>query len=564
MGRDGGSGRSLLACSREFGFNRSAAERLGRMINWFRFGRAQTAIYALAVFALIALIAWRVESLASERSRLIEEARHQATTVALGTANYVDRTIDVAELTSDDVRYFIESRGGPAAISHSDLQRYLAAKVRETAMRDFLMVVDAAGNPVAISESPRVPKVNLSDRQWFKAVAGGRSDYVGQAIVSRLGRNIIYTYTKRLTNDRGRMTGAVDVAIQAPSVKNPRQRLPEQPQAQVWTAGGRLIVASFMSFDSHGNPIAQKPPFVRPPKSGAGFLKSKDADLIIAYHRTSDRTLISTVTLKRSEILAPWWLRVRDSAILLFFVALGLGGLVWFANKLLARDARVRKELEHTASALSVAVAQRDTLLKEIHHRVKNNLQVTSSLMEMQAHQFDDEAVRSAFRRTQQRLYAIGMVHDVLYGEQGVSIIDMHEYLTRLCRETARANGSDERNIKMLLDISPISLPAEQATSLGLCVSEVLVNAFRHAFPVEGGGEISLGLRETDGRIELVIRDNGSGLNPSEGVRSLGMRLIRAFATQLGGEFGFESAGGTTFRLAFNRTPIGLRDAMAQ
>jgi two-component sensor histidine kinase len=86
---------------------------------------------------------------------------------------------------------------------------------------------------------------------------------------------------------------------------------------------------------------------------------------------------------------------------------------------------------------------------------------------------------------------------------------------------------------------------------LGLCVSEVLVNAFKHAFPEGGGGEISVLLAEADGRVELAIHDNGFGIGPPEVGRSLGMRLIRAFATQLGGEFAFENEGGTTFRLTF-------------
>jgi two-component sensor histidine kinase len=323
---------------------------------------------------------------------------------------------------------------------------------------------------------------------------------------------------------------------------------------QVWTPDGRLIIANFMAFDAQGNATPQHAPFAHAPPSGAGLLKSANRDLLVAYQRTSDRALVATVSVDKSELLAPWRKRVWMSIVLLTIAALTLGGLVLFANTLLARDARARHELERTASALSSAVGQRDTLLKEIHHRVKNNLQVTSSLIEMQAGQFEDEAVRTAFRRTQQRLYAIGMVHDVLYGEQGVSIIDMQEYLMRLCREIARANGTSERKIGMVLDVAPISLPAEQATSLGLCVSEVLVNAFRHAFPPEGGGEISITLHEHAAHIELSIQDNGSGFGPPEGGRSLGMRLIRAFASQLGGEFTFEAGKGTTFCLTFAKS----------
>ncbi len=522
------------------------------MIGWLRFGRAQTAIYALAAFALIALIAWRAESLSVERNRILRGAESQALTMAFGTESYIDRTIDVAVLLADDMHNHINRLGGLERIPRSDLQQFMADKVRQTVLHDYLLVVDRAGHPIVLSERASPPRIDLSDREWFKAVVQrGLDSYIGPAIFSRLGRRVIYTYSTRLDGDNGKPAGAVDVAIRASSVKPPGLRLPGDPQAQVWTGDGRLIVASFMTFDARGNATAQRPFFAKPPSAGSGFLKSGDPDLIVAYQRASDRSLIVTVAIRRSEILAGWRARVRDSIAILALAALILGGLVWSAISLLARDARRRVELEETADALSLAVAQRDTLLKEIHHRVKNNLQVTSSLIDMQARQFEDEAVRTAFKRTQQRLYAIGMVHDVLYGEQGVSIVDMRDYLTRLCNEIARANGTRERKITMTLDISPISLVAEQATSLGLCVSEVLVNAFKHAFPATGGGEISLRLTEAAGRVELAIHDNGSGFGPPEEGRSLGMRLIRAFASQLGGAIAFESGGGTTFRLNF-------------
>ncbi|MGA9796775.1 MAG: histidine kinase dimerization/phosphoacceptor domain -containing protein [Rhizomicrobium sp.] len=524
-------------------------------MNWFRFGRAQTAIYALATFALVATAAWRAESLYGERGRLIKISRLQAATLALGTATYVDRTIDVAELLSDDVRQHIAQRGGLRSITLPDLRSYIAGKVNETTMRDYLTIVDNSGNPLVLSDRVTPPNINLSDRDWFKAIQRGAENYIGPAVVSRLGRNIVYTYTKKLDPIGGEPDGVVDVAIRSQAVKKPSDRLTGEPQTQVWTTDGRMILASFMTFDPHGNAALPRAPFAKAPAQGAGFLKSPGGDLIVAYQRTGG--LIATVTFSRREILAPWQRRVWLSVALLILLTAITALLVWFAASLVARDVKARGEMEKSAGALAMAVAQRDTLLKEIHHRVKNNLQVTSSLIDMQARQFEDEAVRVAFKRMQQRLHAIGMVHDVLYGEQGVSIIDMRDYLTRLCQEVARANGTSERKIDMALDIAPIVLAAEQATSLGLCASEVLVNAFKHAFPETGGGEIAVRLYEIAGQVELIIHDNGFGIAPPEGGKSLGMRLIRAFASQLGGSFAFESEGGTTFRLNFTRARAG-------
>ena len=517
------------------------------MFKEFRFGRAQAAVYALAAFALIALVAWRAESLYAERTRLIRGAQTEAATMALGTAGYVDRTIDVAELLSDSVRKHVARHGGLAGDPPGELRSFIAELAGETTMRDYLMVVDNTGHPVVLSERVPPPGITFADRNWFGAIQKGAAAYIGPAVVSRLGRSIIYTYSKKL--DGG---GIVDVSIQSATVKPPEERLPGQALAQVWTADRRMIVANFMAFDARGNARLQQAPFTAPPVHGSGFLKSPNRDLIVAYQRATDRALIATVTISRSEILAPWWRRFWLSVELFGGLSVIIAGLVWLISAMLARDALRRRELERSAAALAQAVAQRDTLLKEIHHRVKNNLQVTSSLIDMQARQFGDEAVRAAFKGTQQRLYAIGMVHDVLYGEQGVSIIDMREYLTRLCQEIARANGTRERKIEMTLDIADTMLPAEQATSLGLCASEVLVNVFKHAFPAGGGGTILVRLTQmTSGRMELLIHDNGLGMAPTEGGKSLGMRLIRAFAAQLGGAFTFQHGDGTTFRLEF-------------
>ncbi|HEX3675344.1 MAG TPA: hypothetical protein VHU87_13815, partial [Rhizomicrobium sp.] len=142
------------------------------MIDWLRFSRAQTAIYVLAAFALIALAAWRAESLAAERDRIVKTAELQAATMALGTASYVDRTIDVAELLSDDVRKHIARLGGLSRISPDDLHAFIADKVGETTMHDYLTVVDMSGRPVVLSDRAAAPNVHLNDRGWFKALQG--------------------------------------------------------------------------------------------------------------------------------------------------------------------------------------------------------------------------------------------------------------------------------------------------------------------------------------------------------------------------------------------------------
>jgi two-component sensor histidine kinase len=521
----------------------------------FSLKRTRNAIYVLAFFAGFALAAWRAHALYMDRSRIVDEARTAAATRAQNSVNYVERTMDVAELMAESVQGYIARAGGLAAIDPQDLQRFIAATAHGTAMPDYLMVVDVTGHPVVISERSSTPPISFADRGWFKAHLAGAETYAGEAVKSRLGRKVVYTYSKRLTGQDGTFQGAVDVAIQAPLVANPSLRPLGTPIVHLWTPDGRLVVSNYMAFDAHGNPLPQAAPFRIVPAASAGYLETANKDLIVVYRKATGRPLIATVTLKRSEILIPWDRDTEFSAALFVIVLLAGGLLARFATDLADADARARKRLEETADALGAAVAQRDLLLKEIHHRVKNNLQLTSSLIQMQARQFENASVRDAFSRTQQRVFAIGMVHDVLYNDDANSSVDVRGYLERLAAQISRADEADKRGIKTKLDITPIDLVPEQATPLGLIASEVLDNAYKHAFPEEGGGTVVLTVKEDNGEVELTIADNGTGYSPAaEGEKSLGSRLVHTLTLQLHGTAGYTREDGTIFRLRFRKT----------
>ncbi|HEY5238290.1 MAG TPA: histidine kinase dimerization/phosphoacceptor domain -containing protein [Rhizomicrobium sp.] len=521
----------------------------------FSLRRTRNAIYILAFFAGFALAAWRLHSLFMDRQRIVDEARTTAAIRAQSAVSYVERTMDVADLLAERVRDHIGQAGGLTAINPQDLQSFLADSSHRTAMQDFITVVNAQGVPVAASEWKQAPRVSLADRGWFKAHLGGAESYAGEAVKSRLGRNIIYTYSKRIVGADGSFQGAVDVAIQAQSVHNPALRPPGTAIVQLWTWDGRLVISNYMRFDAHNNPLPQAVPFHTLPAADSGYMQTGDKDLIIVYRKAAGRPLVATVTLKRSEILRPWDRDTEFSAALFVVVLLAGGLLARFATDLADADQRARKSLEDTANALSAAVTQRDLLLKEIHHRVKNNLQLTSSLIQMQARQFDNTSVRDAFSRTQQRVFAIGMIHDVLYNDDANAAVDVRGYLERLAAQISRADEADKRGIKTKLDIAPVDLVPEQATPLGLIASEVLDNAYKHAFPEEGGGQVTVTVKEDSGEVELTIADNGTGYAPAtESPKSLGSRLIQTLTLQLHGTSGYTQENGTTFRLRFKRT----------
>ncbi len=527
----------------------------------FSLRRSRNVIYTLAIFAGLALAIWRANTLYIERRDLLTAAKTSALDAARGTIEDVDRALDTADLLAEDARGFITSKGGLGAISRDELQRYIAGRTAVISVPDYLMVVDKTGVPLVMSERTNPPRISLADRAWFKMHAKGRDTYVGEAVRSRLGRNVVYTYSKRLVGPGGTFAGVVDVGIGAREIKAIGKRKAGQPVKQLWADNGRLVFSNFMDFNALGNAVPQKPPFAGLPTGQTGFLKSANDDLLIAYWVDRNRALTATVTLRRSEILARWQDDVRVGFVL-FALAILVGGLLAkLAADLAETDLRARRAIEETVDALSAAVAQRDLLLKEIHHRVKNNLQLTSSLIQIQAREFDNIDVRNAFKETQQRLYAIGMIHDVLYHDDTKASIGMNGYLSRLSSEIARANEAINRDIRTELDVEPVELMPEQATPMGLLTSEILINAYKHAFPPNRGGLISLKLRETDGEIELTITSNGKG-HDLQTITTLGTRLVRTLTTQLRGTYSFDETNGIAFKLNFRKTAVRTFDQL--
>ena len=278
--------------------------------------RPGLAILALALFALSALAAWRVHALYVDRAQRLAAAQTTVGTAAVYVGNYIARTIDAAELMADDAGAYIAARGGLGAVSPADLHRRLAAKVGETSIEDNMLVVDAAGRPVAYSaDVTPPPATTFSDREWFRAHLRGADSYLGPSVRSRVSKTVVYTYSEAIRGPDGRLQGVVAVGITPNPPRPVAARTPAEPLAQLWTSDRRLIVASHMDFDQAGNPLPQTAPFASPPSGAMGFLPGEGR--MTAFHNPPGRGLVATVTMRSADVLEPWRAAVRDSAILL-------------------------------------------------------------------------------------------------------------------------------------------------------------------------------------------------------------------------------------------------------
>jgi two-component sensor histidine kinase len=200
---------------------------------------------------------------------------------------------------------------------------------------------------------------------------------------------------------------------------------------------------------------------------------------------------------------------------------------------------------------LESLVTEKEWLLKEVHHRVKNNLHTIICLLESQADYLKDDALK-AIENSQHRIYAMSLIHQKLYQSEDIKVIDMKGYLTEFIAYLREGFGSPE-NIDIILNMEEIELDVSQAIPVGLILNEAINNAFKYAFPKIRKGNIDVSLIQTGNRITLVMSDNGVGIQQELTAEpgSLGMELMHGLAKDLKGNIRFENNLGTRITLEF-------------
>jgi PAS domain S-box-containing protein len=219
------------------------------------------------------------------------------------------------------------------------------------------------------------------------------------------------------------------------------------------------------------------------------------------------------------------------------------------SEQLRAEEARQRAQ-----DALRVSLAEKDTLLQEVHHRVKNNLQVVASLINLQARQVSDAAARDVLEATKQRVQAIALLHEGLYRSSDLASVDLGPYLRGLASDLLRANADPTRDVKLVCEVTGPHTNMDSAVPLGLIVNELVSNALKHAFRGRTSGRVTVRLEQQSHLAALSVADDGCGM-PSdfsfERSDSLGLRLVTNLARQLDGELTQTAQGGVTWLLRF-------------
>ncbi len=279
-------------------------------------------------------------------------------------------------------------------------------------------------------------------------------------------------------------------------------------------------------------------------------LKLQQKDLEIKYE--TEKKAKENLALKQSNV----GLQNRSVAILIITVILLVLGIVMVAsNRTMGKK---NAELEKQKRIIQKQSEEKDTLIREINHRVKNNLQIISSLLNLQANSLTDEKAMEALRDSHKRVKAISLIHQKLYGFEDIASIPLEEYINALFADLKMVYAAN--HVQMHCHTTPegIRLDMESAVPVGLILNETITNALKYAFTDKATGKLLIDFKENeDNSYTLFIKDDGKGLPQGfdpEKSSSLGFRIIKELTRQLRGKFSYATDNGTVFSISFPNT----------
>jgi two-component sensor histidine kinase len=488
-----------------------------------------TLIMLAALAALATLTIWQNYKAALNAG----EAR------AVSSAHVVAAHIEWMMEASDQALQRIDAAIGddPVGSSHNAVTDIRAA-VGDLPAGFQYSVYDETGR-LRYSSVPEAVGIQVSDRDYFQRLRAGESIVISPQLEERLSGEQVFVVARVITRN-GQFHGAASIAIPTKAMDEFWRLLELGPHSTVSVirTDGWLVARHPQlpqAIDFSGTPLFAD----YLPASQGGFYHNaiSPADgfsRIVGYRAVKHWPLIATTGIERGEALQFFWISFRDGLLIgVPLMILLILGMFWIL-RLLRTDAEHRKALEQ-------ALQRNNFLMREIHHRVKNNLQAVSSLVRLQPLPQDlkDDMAR--------RIAAMVAVHEQIYGGDQFEQVDVAPYVERLVREVAEGFRG---HVMIQTQIEPLQLGPDHAMPLGLIINEVVTNAFKHAFSNRTDGRLVVKL-SVDGAIaRLVIEDDGPGYRSGH-KNGMGTRLIDGFVAQLGGTLNFTTGLGTKVVISF-------------
>ena len=481
----------------------------------------------LSVAIFVGVFAYFVTNAIDQNRTRLEERSQAAAQIVATNAGWLAEVAQQTLLRVDAVL-------GPDL--DGDMQA-LQATVQGLAAEIDIYVIDAQARTI-FATLPGAQSVDVSDRDYFTAVRGGLPFYTSGLMQSRVTGENIFVFSKRMERN-GEFAGAVMVSFTDTIVQPFWASLELDPQSTVslFRRDGALMArypAPDGPVDLSDHPLITE--HLPAAEFGTYFSDVSPVDgiaRVVSYRAVPGTNILAVASISTEGS----WVSLRSAVIAVLIIVtpivLGLVGIGAWTLRLLRRDARRRAELE-TAQETNIL------LFREIHHRVKNNLQSVQSLVRMQ------DMPSSAKIDLQSRLSAMAAMHEHIYRHDRYEDIDAHDLVPVVVNEVVHAYGAD---VEIHYDIDHSAVDRDHATPLSLLLSELVTNALKYAFTDGEPGRIDITLRDLgNGRSALVVADDGKGIGElPETPTSMGLRLIRGVVSQMGGTYRLIDQNGTRF-----------------
>jgi two-component system, sensor histidine kinase PdtaS len=392
-----------------------------------------------------------------------------------------------------------------------------------------------------LTTDPEFKPIDIRDRDYFKAVANGAATYISPMLVSRLNGEQIFVISKRVERN-GVFVGAAIVSFNSQLIEKVWNSLRFDPTSTVSVVReDGLIVARYPHLEEAMD-ISASVLFTTylPHKPNGTYDAISMVDglrRIVAYRRVEGSKLIAIASIGHDVAFAPFYKFSVLSLAVALPLAVFLAFLAWITYRWLARETRQRDQL-------AAALESNQMLFREIHHRVKNNLQAVNSLVNLQK---IDPGVKQEMSH---RIQAMVAVHEQIYRNDQFGLVDASAYIPAIIGKLVESYG---REVKVNYDLEAIEVDREHALPLGLVTNEVVSNAIKYAFPDNRDGTLTVTLKKTEdgGTGILTIHDDGIGFDPETSAKGTGSKLISGLVAQIQGETGYHFEQGTRFEMRF-------------
>lgn len=484
----------------------------------------------ILVLLLIGLSAWQ-----SQRdAKAAVEAR--AISAAYTASSYVRWFIEANLQVLRRVAESLETR--PNLLNASTVQD-LDDAVAALPGAVHIWVFNADGNSVLSNETGIAP-FNIADHDYFMPLKGGAEWHIGHLLIDRHAGRKVFPISRRIERD-GQFLGAVVIFV-------PADLLARFWESMALGAGSTVGLLRDDGWLVARYPVPEQPldlsgyvlftQYLHEAPEGVYQADASPADgvgRVVGYRRVDRLPLVVVAGIPGATLAEGLWQRMGEIALVVVPVGLALLLVsLWLVKSL--------RQEERTRYALADTLERNRMLLREIHHRVKNNLQTVSGLVMLQP------GPAEAKEELMRRIAAMTAVHEHIYESDQFDRFEIAEYIRALVARLREGYGSA---IEIECMLASVTVTTDQALPLGLIVNEVVSNAFKHAFPTGMGGLITVTLEtEEPGKAVLQVRDNGIGY-PPERRAGMGSRLIRGLTRQIGGSCEFRNENGTLFRLSF-------------